>query len=102
MPVARNDFIGWSHLGSGMIAFDIGQGCNNVRWNFGRQGRDTNIEMKCGGFRTFSYEVTMVNTSTGHGMYKASAPAPLFHHPEISMARTLWLRLDDQCIIRIR
>jgi len=100
LSVARDDYVGWSHLGSGMISFDSGG--NNMRWNTGRQGKDVNIEMKNGGSFTFSYEVTFKNHCTGHMLYKASAPAPLFHSPEISAAETLWLRLDEKCIIRIR
>merc|ERR1719316_38913 len=35
--VARNDYVGWSHLGAGMIS--CSNGGNTVRYRLGRQGR---------------------------------------------------------------
>jgi hypothetical protein len=100
MHISRNDYIGWSHLGSGMIAYD--NGGNNMRWSMGRQGKDVNIDMKYGGNFTFSYEVTYKNHCAGHMLYKVSAPAPLYHNPEIKSAERLWVRQDEKCIARIR
>jgi len=101
LAVARNDFMGWSHLGSGMIAGE--EGGNLVKWNIGRQGKDVNINMKNSRRFTFSYDVTYQNHCLGHMLYKASAPAPLFSNPEVSEAdATLWCQLDEKCIVRVR
>jgi len=35
-------------------------------------------------------------------LYKGSAPAPLFHSPEISDTDTLWIKQDEKIIIRMR
>jgi len=98
--VSRGDYIGWSHNGAGMIAYDTGG--NNVVWNIGRQGKGVNIDMKNSGSLTFSYEVMYNNHCEGHMLYKASAPAPLFHSPELDYAQVLWMKMDDKCVNRVR